>query len=160
MSLVYLSLGTNLGNRRTNLETGIELLVSKGLKLLRSSEIYETEPWGFKEQPAFYNQVIEVATELDPAILLRLIHDIEKSCGRRRLMRYGPRPLDIDILFYDSLIHTAEDLKIPHPLIHARRFVLVPLADLVPELRHPVLGKTIRKLLTSCDDHGQVRKIQ
>lgn len=127
---------------------------------IRESFIYETEPWGAREQRNFLNQVIEYSTLLEPFELLEEIHRIETKCGRKLLRaKYAPRPIDIDILFYNDRILTTERLKIPHPLIHMRKFVLVPMLDLAPEFRHPVLGKTIAQLLTLCEDNMKVVRL-
>jgi 2-amino-4-hydroxy-6-hydroxymethyldihydropteridine diphosphokinase len=147
---VYLALGSNQGDRRANLHsvvTGLPPLA----KVLSESNIYETPPWGFEDQPAFYNQVILVSTYLAPTELLKSLKDMEVRLGRQPTFRNGPRLIDIDILLYDDLIHHSPGLTIPHPRIQERAFVLIPLADLAPDLHHPVSGLTIRELLAQVD---------
>ncbi len=147
---VYLALGSNQGDRRANLHsvvTGLPPLAS----VLSESNIYETPPWGFEDQPAFYNQVILVSTYLDPTELLSSLKDLEVRLGRQPTFRNGPRLIDIDILLYDDLIHHSPGLAIPHPRMQERAFVLVPLADLAPDLRHPVTGLTVREHLAQVD---------
>jgi 2-amino-4-hydroxy-6-hydroxymethyldihydropteridine diphosphokinase len=160
MNQVFLSLGSNMGNRRAHLKKAARLLDSDGDSVPNSSPVYETEPWGTTRQRHYYNQVVELATFLKPAELLEKLHRIEFICGRKHTSeRYAPRPMDIDILFYEHIILTTETLKIPHPLLHERRFVLVPITDIAPEFVHPVLGKTMNQLLTSCEDEMKVVKI-
>ncbi len=147
---VYLALGSNQGDRRTNLHsvvTGLPPLAS----VLLESNVYETPPWGFEDQPAFYNQVILVSTYLAPQELLNSLKALEVRLGRQLTFRNGPRLIDIDILLYDNLILDSPGLKIPHPRMQERSFVLVPMADLAPDLRHPISGLTVRELLAQVD---------
>lgn len=115
------------------------------------SPVYETEPWGFEEQPNFLNQVIQAETDLEPHELLDFLKELEKHMGRQQTIRYGPRVIDLDILFYDDLVIETPELTIPHPNMTKRSFVLVPLAEIAPELCHPVLGIKIRDLLMGMD---------
>ena len=147
MKTVYLSLGANVGDREKNLASALEQLAAPDLRILRVSSIYETEPVGFTAQRWFLNLVAEAETDLFPMQLLSRISRIEKSLGRLRGVPNGPRTLDIDILLYGRAIVRGARLEIPHPRMSERRFVLLPLAELAPDLRHPVLHKTIRALL-------------
>lgn len=160
MNTAYLSLGSNLGNRGGNLEKALEMLQSGHTRILTFSNVYETEPWGVDGQNKYLNQVTKTETNLEPPELLEFIQEIEEKCGRKRgNMRYEPRTLDIDILFYNSLIMVSEKLIIPHPLIHQRLFVLIPMSDIAPDFRHPVLGKTITELLARCEDNSSVLRL-
>lgn len=148
--VIYLSLGSNLGDRLSNLQNAIVNLSPK-VQLVTQSSIYETEPWGYSDQPAFLNQVIKAETALDPIELLTFLKDVEVLMGRQETFRFGPRLIDIDILFYDDLILETTNLTIPHPRIGERAFVLVPLAEIAPDLRHPVSSKSIQQLKTNVD---------
>ncbi|MEJ2262895.1 MAG: 2-amino-4-hydroxy-6-hydroxymethyldihydropteridine diphosphokinase [Anaerolineales bacterium] len=150
---VYLALGTNLGDRLSNLEQAITAMPPEILPL-ECSPVYETPPWGYIDQPAFLNQVIEAETDLAPQSLLVTLKDLETSLGRKPTFKYGPRVIDLDILFYNQVVLETAALTIPHPRIAERAFVLVPLADLAPNLRHPSLRKTVRELLAAVDSSG------
>ncbi|MGB8214854.1 MAG: 2-amino-4-hydroxy-6-hydroxymethyldihydropteridine diphosphokinase [Anaerolineales bacterium] len=155
-SVVYLALGTNLGDRPGNLLTAIAALQPLVMEL-GQSHIYETSPWGVIDQPAFLNMVLSGKTNLTPLALLERLKHLETNQGRVPSIRYGPRLIDMDILFYDSLVLRTPELTIPHPRLHERAFVLVPLADLAPQLVHPVFGKNIRQLLADVDTTGVKR---
>jgi 2-amino-4-hydroxy-6-hydroxymethyldihydropteridine diphosphokinase len=160
MNKVYFGLGTNLGNRKVNLRKAIEMIGEHIGKVLKSSSIYETAPWGFDSEDDFLNMVVLVETTLTPLELMKKIVTIESMLGRERNQdRYSSRIIDIDILLYDDLILNENGLKIPHPLMHERRFVLVPLNELAPELIHPVKGKSIRVLLEDCRDRSEIKRV-
>jgi 2-amino-4-hydroxy-6-hydroxymethyldihydropteridine diphosphokinase len=147
MKKVYLGLGSNLGNREEMLQTALRHLHRPDLRILRVSSVYETEPVGLREQHWFLNLVAEAETSLFPMQLLARIGKIERQLGRKRTVPNGPRTIDIDILFYGTSVIRTSTLEIPHPRLAERRFVLEPLAELAPELRHPVARKTVRELL-------------
>lgn len=153
---VYLALGGNLGDRRANLVTALRRLGS-GVELQEFSALYETPPWGITEQPAFYNLVVRGETLLEPEALLGFVKEIEVALGRQPTVRYGPRPIDIDILLYDDWVWESETLTIPHPGLATRAFVLVPLADIDPAVVHPGVGETVAALLPRVDATGIYR---
>lgn len=143
---VYIALGSNLGNRIENLKSSLALMEPE-ISVKEISPVYETPPWGYTSQPAFLNQVIQGETYLTPAELLVFLKFIELRMGRVSTFLYGPRIIDLDILFYDDLIINTPDLKIPHPRIAERAFVLVPLFDISPEYEHPESGVTVSEML-------------
>jgi 2-amino-4-hydroxy-6-hydroxymethyldihydropteridine diphosphokinase len=155
-SIVYLALGTNLGDRPENLRAAIAAL-PPAVTVLERSPVYETPPWGVTDQPAFLNMVIKGETRRKPQRLLKHLKSLETQLGRLPSVRYGPRKIDIDLLFYDGILLKTPELTIPHPNLHERAFVLVPLADLAPELLHPVFGKTVRQMLAEVDATGVKR---
>jgi 2-amino-4-hydroxy-6-hydroxymethyldihydropteridine diphosphokinase len=146
---VYLSLGSNIGDREGNLRKAVERLAAQEIRVLHASRIYETEPVDYKDQAWFLNQVVEAETALFPMQLLTRIGRVERELGRRRTVRNGPRTIDIDILFYGLATVETARLEIPHPRIAQRRFVLAPLAELAPDLRHPVTHRSVRQMLES-----------
>ena len=152
---IYLALGSNLGDREANLGAGLKAL-SPQVKILRESPIYETAPWGYEEQEDFLNMVVEAETSLEPEALLAQLKAVEEAVGRTPTFRYGPREIDVDLLFYDDLVLETDELTIPHPHLHERAFVLVPLANLAPDLRHPTLGRMIKELVARVDSRGVV----
>jgi len=156
-NLIYLSLGSNLGDRAANLERAIEALSEIGVRVLRRSSIYETEPVDFLAQPWFLNCVVEAETSLAPRQLLDELQAIERNLGSKKLVPRGPRVIDLDILFYGTDVIHADGMEIPHPRLAERRFVLVPLADIAPGLRHPVLRKAAAELLATTQDRSEVR---
>lgn len=146
MHTIYLALGTNVGDKKVNIEKAIMLLKEK-IHIYKKAPIYETKPWGYKTQDNFFNTALQAATNLPPQDLLLFIKIVEKKIGRIKRFKNGPREIDIDILFYDQLIYARKDLQIPHPRIAERDFVLQPLSDINPNLIHPVLQKSIQQLL-------------
>jgi 2-amino-4-hydroxy-6-hydroxymethyldihydropteridine diphosphokinase len=145
---VYLGFGANLGDRQTTLRSARDLL-APNVELIACSSLYETPPWGLPDQPPFFNAVCEVHTQLSPFELLTYLKRLEQQLGRVASVRWGPRAIDIDILFFDDLVLHSETLVLPHPQLHLRAFVLVPLAELAPQLSHPILAKTAQQLAAS-----------
>lgn len=148
--VVYLALGSNLGNRLANLKSAVSNLTPQ-MDVEERSPVYETPPWGHDDQPAFLNQVVKVETYMQPEALLGHLKRLEVVLGRKPTFQNGPRVIDIDILFYDELVLDSPPLMIPHPRLHQRGFVLVPLNDIAPNLMHPVLGKPVGELLLDVD---------
>jgi len=153
---VFISLGSNLGDRRENLRAAMAALPPT-VRVTAQSPVYQTAPWGYADQPDFLNQVVEGETELSPRELLVHLKSLESRLGREKTFRYGPRQIDLDILFYADFIVEESDLQIPHPRLHERAFVLVPLADLAPDWVHPRLGLEVQALLAGVDVRGVER---
>ncbi len=158
MKTVYLGLGSNVGDREANLRAALERLSAPDLRVLRISPVYETEPVDYTGQRWFLNLVVEAGTELFPMQLLARAARIERGLGRVRTVAKGPRTIDIDILLYGKAVVCSAALEIPHPRMAERRFVLAPLADLAPDLRHPVTHRTVREMLDAAPEQA-VRRL-
>jgi 2-amino-4-hydroxy-6-hydroxymethyldihydropteridine diphosphokinase len=148
--IVYLALGSNMGNRLSNLKAAV-LNLTPQMTVKQKSSVYETPPWGFTEQDAFLNQVVKVTTYLEPEPLLRHLKRMETALGRVPNFQNGPRVIDIDILFFDKMIINTPPLVVPHPRLHERAFVLVPFAEIEPDFIHPILQRPINKILEDVD---------
>jgi len=153
---VYIALGTNLGDRLANLRAALRALPT-AVTVIDDSPVYETPPWGYEDQPAFLNNVIKAETDLEPDALLTYLKQLEAELGREQNFRWGPRLIDLDILFYDDLVIDTPPLIIPHPRLHERAFVLVPLVDIASDFVHPTMQKQISALLAQIDTQGITR---
>ena len=160
MNTAYLLTGSNMGERERNLYKAYALINERCGTVVKTSSLYETAAWGKEDQPAFFNQALEINTALVPRKLLKEILDIEKKIGRIREEKYGPRIIDIDILLFNDEILDEKGLKIPHPELQNRRFALCPLAEIAGNIVHPVLKKDINELLKICPDKLKVKKIE
>ena len=158
MNRAFLLTGGNIGQPLTTLKNAMHAIEDQCGPILKHSSIYQTAAWGNEEQPDFLNQVIVIETKMAPAELLKTLLDIEQDLGRTRNKKYDPRIIDIDILFYNDLILTTENLEIPHPRLHLRKFVLVPLNEVESEFVHPVFNKKVSQLLVECQDVLNVKK--
>lgn len=159
MYTTYLLLGSNLGDSRKYLADAILEIEDRLGKLQKKSSLYQTASWGRHDQPDFINQVIELKTDLNPAMLLAGILKIEQDLGRKRVQKWGSRTIDIDILLYEDQVINEADLVIPHPYLPVRRFSLMPLNEIASDLIHPLSGKTIRELLNELSDDLYVKKL-
>lgn len=156
MNEVFLCLGGNLGNREFHLSSAIQLLNQEIGNLICQSKIYETAAWGLTDQPNFLNCVVQLKTDLKPDELLSKILSIEKLLGRERKIKWGSRIIDIDILSYNSELIQTDQLTIPHPFLHKRKFVLIPFIEIAPKWQHPLLKQPINYLLENCEDECKV----
>ncbi len=159
MNTAYLLIGGNLGNRLANLQKAIEAIEENCGDVIAISSVYETAAWGNTDQPSFLNQVIVLHTDMQPSMLMKELLGIEERLGRLRQEKMGPRTIDIDILLIDDQIIHEENLTIPHPSLHLRKFALIPLAEVAAAKIHPTIKKTIAELLTDCPDTLAVNKI-
>ncbi len=157
MTTTFLSLGSNEGDRKAWIERAISMIEEQCGTMLIKSGFYETAAWGVRDQADFLNMVMAIHTVLKPEQLLETVLGIEKILGRHRDKKWGPRIIDIDILFYDDVVMTSAELSIPHPFIQDRRFILVPLVEIAPGYVHPILNKTAAQLLSECPDPLEVR---
>ena len=157
---VYLSLGSNIGDREQNLRSAMDELPHAGVALRKVSSFYETEPVDLREQPWFLNCAVEVETHFDPFMLLRALREIETKMGSKKLVAKGPRLIDMDILLYGSETFDTPELQVPHPRMHLRRFVLVPLAEIAADVIHPTMNLSIRHLLEHTPDRSAVRELE
>lgn len=153
----FIAIGSNIGDREDNVSTALQLLKNK-TRLLKVSSTYETEPMYVEDQNWFLNCVAKIETDIPPRNLLRYLKDIERKMGRKKVVRYGPRIIDLDILFYGNEIVKQKDLEIPHPKIQERPFVLIPLVEIEPDHVHPLQQKTVLKLLSELNSEKSVIK--
>lgn len=159
MNTAYLLIGGNLGNRSANLQKAVNNIEQSCGKIVQRSAIYETSAWGLTQQPAFYNQALILSTLLSPGPLMKELLAIEIQMGRTRDIKMGPRIIDLDILLIDQLVLDTELLQLPHPALTLRRFALLPLAEIAPNLMHPTQQKSIKDLLEICPDMLDVQKL-
>lgn len=161
MHKVFLGIGGNVGNKQKNFSEVLNLIQNMVGKIVKKSSVYETPPWGFKAEENFWNQVVLVETKHSPMDLLTEIHKIEALFGRERKTKlYTSREMDIDILYFNNDFMEIDKLVIPHPRIHQRKFVLVPLVEIAPELKHPLLRLTSTQMLENCRDGSVIKKVE
>ncbi len=154
----YISLGTNVGNKKENLVNALNYIKEEN-EIIKESSLYSTEPWGNKQQDSFINQVVYIETKKSPLELMKSLLQIEKKMGRERIEKWGPRIIDLDILFYDNEVINEENLTIPHPHIPERKFILIPLKEISETLNHPISNHTIEWHLKTCPDKNKVVRI-
>ncbi len=157
MTVVYIGIGSNLGDKRGNCLASVERLSARGISVTKRSSLYETRPWGVTDQPDFVNMTVEARTTMSPHELLHALKEIEAEMGRKTGSRWGPRIIDLDLLLFDDLIIQDEGLVVPHPLLHAREFVLLPLSEIAPDVVHPLINKKIielKEMLRDETDHN------
>jgi 2-amino-4-hydroxy-6-hydroxymethyldihydropteridine diphosphokinase len=159
-TLVFLGLGSNVGDREAHLHEALERLGSGLVTVRRRSAIYRTDPVEVTDQEEFLNQVVAAETDLAPAALVANLLEVERTMGRVRTRDKGPRVIDLDLLLHGDAVVRQEGVEVPHPRLHLRRFVLVPLAEIAPELVHPVFHLTAKQLLERCPDHSRVRRLE
>lgn len=159
MKNIYLSLGSNVGDRAHNIDCALEALASHGVTVVKRSSLYETEPVELREQDWFLNCVAEIETKLRPQEMMQVLLNIERSMGRERTVPKGPRVIDMDVLLFGSEVVKESQLEIPHPRMADRRFVLVPLVEIAPDAMHPIMKKTIQRLLEDTPDRSEVRRV-
>jgi 2-amino-4-hydroxy-6-hydroxymethyldihydropteridine diphosphokinase len=147
MAVIYLGIGSNLGDKKAHCRRAVELLRSRGMSVTKESTMVESDPWGLKDQPRFINMAVEAETLMLPFELLNMLKGIEEEMGRTAGVRWGPRLIDIDILLYEGLVLSTDILTIPHQRLHEREFVLAPLAEIAPNVIHPLMSKNISELL-------------
>jgi 2-amino-4-hydroxy-6-hydroxymethyldihydropteridine diphosphokinase len=160
MNVAYLLIGGNMGDRLKYLSQARDKIEKTCGNVINASSVYETEAWGMREQNSFYNQALIVHTSFDALTFLQCLLNIESFIGRVREEKYGPRLIDIDIIFFNDDITRSEELTVPHPELQNRRFVLLPLNEIAPEKMHPVFKKTIKNLLEECEDKLEVVKLK
>ena len=158
MNKVFIGIGSNLGDRISYCKKAIDE-ISGFAKITQASSLYETDPIGKEDQPNFINCIVEISTDLSPQNLLKDLNSVEEKLGRVRHEKWGPRTIDLDIIFYNELVINDENLEIPHPRAHQRRFVLEPLSEIAPEFIHPKLNLSVSELLKKIDDHKSVKKL-
>ena len=159
-NVAYIGIGSNLGDRYKNCTVAIDTIcASESIRLLEQSSFYLTEPWGFKEHDDFINLVIKIRTSLSPQQLFCFLQEAERNLGKKETVKWGPRTIDLDILFYNGQTLEVPQLTIPHPLLHQRGFVLIPLQEIDPHLTHPVFSRTVSQLLDSLSDDTHVTKL-
>jgi 2-amino-4-hydroxy-6-hydroxymethyldihydropteridine diphosphokinase len=154
MNTAYIAFGSNIGESFLTIDKALKLMEERGMKITRKSEIYETKPYGYTEQPNFINGAVEIVTNLSCSEVLHILLDIETELGRVREFRWGPRVIDLDIIFFNHEIHNEPDLIVPHPDLQNRDFVLKPLSDLCPDYIHPKLHKSVREMLQDLEAQG------